>query len=152
MPLVVLPVPHIQQHGIGDCLATCSLMVLTYLRHNVSYQQLFSLLQTDWYGTAFSNISNLEKLGVTVVHEQGTLTKLYDHLKQNRPCIVAVNTNELPYWDETTPHAIVVVGMDENWIYLNDPVFATAPMQVSHGDFDLAWFEQDEFYATFITT
>ncbi len=32
-------------------------------------------------------------------------------------------------------------------VYLNDPARPNAPIEVSHGDFDLAWLEQDEFYA-----
>lgn len=37
--------------------------------------------------------------------------------------------------------------MDAQSVYLNDPAFANAPIQVSQGDFQLAWLEHDEFYA-----
>jgi hypothetical protein len=53
----------------------------------------------------------------------------------------------LPYWDQVTNHAIVVVGLDDEFVYVHDPAFAVAPIQVSHGDFELAWQEWDEFYA-----
>ena len=33
---------------------------------------------------------------------------------------------------------------------LNDPAFEEAPKVVSRGDFDLAWLERDEVYATFL--
>jgi len=33
----------------------------------------------------------------------------------------------------------VVVGVDDSWVYLNDPYFNSAPQQVSHSDFLLAW-------------
>jgi uncharacterized protein YvpB len=61
-----------------------------------------------------------------------------------------VQTIELPYWSEPTDHALVVTGLDKTSIYLNDPAFANAPIQVPHGDFDLAWLERDEMYATLI--
>ena len=50
-------------------------------------------------------------------------------------------------WNESTLHAVVVVGMDDQHVYLNDPGFPEAPVKVSHGDFGLAWLERDEFYA-----
>jgi hypothetical protein len=37
--------------------------------------------------------------------------------------------------------------MNDANVYLNDPAFVQAPMQVSIGDFDLAWLEHDEKYA-----
>jgi hypothetical protein len=56
-----------------------------------------------------------------------------------------VRTSELPYWDEDTPHAVVVIGMDDSSIYLLDPAYPDEiPVAVSLGDFSLAWsyFEQ----------
>ncbi len=44
-------------------------------------------------------------------------------------------------------HAVVVTGLDDDYIYLNDPAFTNAPIQVRRGDFDLAWLAQDEYYA-----
>ncbi len=40
-----------------------------------------------------------------------------------------------------------MVGMDEENVYVDDPEFSQSPMQVSLGDFDLAWLERDEMYA-----
>ena len=37
--------------------------------------------------------------------------------------------------------------MNEEEIYINDPAFARAPIAITHGDFDLAWLERDEYYA-----
>jgi hypothetical protein len=109
---------------------------------------LSNLLQTrKQLGTPASNILKLKQLGINVVYEQGTLNKLHHHLANNRPCIVFVKTGELPYWAQDTDHAIVVVGLDDEFVYLNDPAFPAAPTQVSHGDFELAWQERDEFYA-----
>ncbi|MDM8532638.1 cysteine peptidase family C39 domain-containing protein [Anaerolineales bacterium HSG25] len=147
---VTLPIPHIQQRGSGDCLAACAAMVLTYLGLPTAYEQLLKLLQVKWFGTSSANIRQLEKLGLTVIYKQGTLEELHNHLTNKRPCVAFVRTSELPYWNETGDHAVVVIGLDSDYIHLNDPAFAEAPIRVSHGDFDLAWLERDEVYATFM--
>lgn len=75
------------------------------------------------------------------------MTQIQDHLANDHPCIAFVNTAELPYWTEATGHAVVVVGIDDDNLYLNDPAFHDAPKKVSQGDFLLAWLEADEYYA-----
>ena len=148
LSFVLLPVAHIQQHNDSDCLAACVDMVLKYLDSPMKYQRLLRTLGTnEQVGTPFPNIQRLEKLGITVVFRQGSLAQLYKFLQNGWPVIVPVKTRELPHWEENTDHAVVVVGMDDNTVYLNDPAFARAPIPVSHGDFDLAWLARDEYYA-----
>ena len=56
-----------------------------------------------------------------------------------------VDTGQLPYWDESANHALVVVGLDEDYVYVHDPEFPNAPLQVSldtpeaHADYN-DWF------------
>ncbi|MDQ3250138.1 MAG: peptidase C39 family protein [Chloroflexota bacterium] len=140
---------HIRQQSTGECLAACAAMVLNYLGHFVDYQRLIKLLRIQrTVGTPFFHIHELKKLGISVTHQQGTLQQLHTHLTRRSPCITGVQTSQLPYWNHiSTPHAVVVVGMDSQFVYVNDPEFATAPIQVDLGDFDLAWLEHDEFYA-----
>jgi ABC-type bacteriocin/lantibiotic exporter with double-glycine peptidase domain len=134
-------------------MAASAAMVLGYMRFAYSYKRLIRLLRIQWFGAPSFNIRHLTKLGLTVIYKQGTLAELHHHLTQNRPPIVFaptghdIKTRELPYWHLDTDHALVVVGIDDQYIYLNDPDFDTAPMQVSLGDFDLAWFEHEERYA-----
>ncbi len=149
MTFVLLRVKHIQQRVRGECVAACSAMALDYIGLSASYDRLLKLLRIQPAGTASFNIRELEKLGVTVVYKQGTLEEIYDHLTEDRPCIAFVDTGELPYWDEATSHAVVVVGLDSEDVYLNDPAYPNAPMLVSRGDFGLAWLERDEIYAAF---
>lgn len=146
---VRLSVPHIQQQATGDCLVACAAMAFDYLGLPFDYQKFSRLLRIrPQFGTPFFHIRELGKLGVTVTYEQGTLADLHAWLTQGLPCIVGLQTGELPYWQHANvQHAVVVVGIDSDWIYLNDPAFSNAPVQVALGDFDLAWLEQGEFYA-----
>ncbi len=147
MSQTILSVPHIQQRTEGECLAACAAMVLSYLKFPVSYDRLLEILEIKWFGTPASNIRLLKKLGFTVTYEAGNFTAIRNHLEHDHPCIAFVQTGDLPYWQENISHAVVVIGLDDNDIYLNDPEFATAPRQVSRGAFDLAWLARDEYYA-----
>ncbi len=148
MPKSLLLVTHWIQPRRADCVAACAKMVLDYIGQPVNYDRLLHLLRIEpEVGTAARNILRLSELGVEVLYTQGTLDDIRNHLTENRPCIAFVNTGELPYWNESTGHAVVVVGIDEQSMYLNDPAFADAPKAVSHGDFVLAWIEFEEYYA-----
>ena len=98
-------------------------------------------------GTLASNIRRLEALKVEVIFQPGDFDQLQDHLQQNQPCIAFIHTRELSYWTDDVDHAVVVVGLDEQHIYLNDPAFPSGPLTVDRGEFDLAWLEWDEKYA-----
>ena len=122
-------------------------MVLDYIGHTVSYPELLKILGIQWFGAPFSNVKLLEKLGVRVVYQQGTMESLRIHLSDNNPPIVPVFTGELPYASQSTNHAVVVVGITEHYIYLNDPAIRTDFIPVPYGDFELAWLERGEYYA-----
>ncbi|MCL4303972.1 MAG: C39 family peptidase [Anaerolineae bacterium] len=151
MALVHLAVPHVQQQQPGECLAACAQMILTYLAIPVSYQKLLKLLRVkSGIGTPVAHLRSLKQLRVEAVYQQGNFDELAIHLRQGHPCIVFLKTGELSYWPEATDHAVVVVGLDEEYIYVNDPAFPDAPLQVDRGEFDLAWLEWDERYAVLI--
>jgi ABC-type bacteriocin/lantibiotic exporter with double-glycine peptidase domain len=151
MTPVYLAVPHLPQPAPGECLAACVEMVLTYLSRPVAYARLLKLLQVkSGWGTPAANIRYLEKLNLDIIYQPGTLAELYDYLRQGRPCIAFIKTGELAYWDEDVDHAVVVVGLDDRFIYVNDPAFPEAPLQVARAEFDLAWLEWDEKYAVLI--
>lgn len=145
---IILPVRHLHQPEPGECLAACTAMVLTHLGVSVHYQRLFKVLHIQkGLGTPFPNIRELARIGINVTYRSGALVDLYTFLHNGSPIIVPVKTLELPHWEIDTDHAVVVVGMDQQWVYINDPAFARAPIPISHGDFDLAWLERDEYYA-----
>ncbi|MCB0168643.1 MAG: C39 family peptidase [Anaerolineae bacterium] len=148
MDPVYLAVPHLQQRDRGHCLAACAQMILTYLGVSVTYDALLKQLDIKpSLGAPVSNLRFLEKLQLTLDYKTfGTFEDLHDQLRQKQPCLAFIKTGELPYWTENVDHAVVVVGLDDHYIYLNDPAFATAPIQVEQREFDLAWLEWDEKY------
>lgn len=149
MPKILLPVPHIRQRNNADCLAACAAMALEYLDIQVSYDALITLLDINLdLGAPASNIRHLvAAFNVQVQYQSGTLDTLSGYLDQGIPCIIFVNTLQLSYWEETAWHAVVIVGIDETKIYLNDPFFDKAPQAISHLEFYLAWDEMDNTFA-----
>ena len=119
--MLLLPVSHRQQRQRADCLVACAAMVLDYLQVPVNYARLAKLLQTDPFGTVFRKLRNLETFGLYVLIEEGNVEKLRSHLENGLPCIVPVQTHPLST-EESTSHAVVVVGLEDTLIYLNDPV------------------------------
>jgi hypothetical protein len=113
-------------------------MVLTFLGQPKPYETLARVLGTRWFGTPVDNILHLDQLGVQVAIEEMTLEEISYYLQQGLPVMAFINTADLPYWDVNSDHVVVVVGMDEQWIYINDPYFPEAPQQVSKTSFELA--------------
>ena len=48
---------------------------------------------------------------------------------------------------EATDHALVVVGIDDDAFYVNDPYLNQAPQRVPRIHFELAWFRFDNLCA-----
>ena len=143
----LLPILHLEQRQQADCLAACSAMLLDYLQVPIKYNKLVKRLRIGYGGAPFRNLHDLETFGVSVEIRQGEIETLRAHLKQGVPPMAFVATQQLSYWSEATNHAVVVVGINENSIYLNDPSFAHAPQVVSIDEFYLAWFAIDKYYA-----
>lgn len=143
MPTNLLPVPHHKQSHSGACLPACAHMILRFYGQPVSETELSHHLGTRWYGTPAPNLRRLESLGFSVVYESITLTALQANLENELPAILFVRTDDLPYWNEPSAHAFVVIGIDEEFIYVNDPAFDNAPQSIPLDYFLLAWSEFD---------
>jgi ABC-type bacteriocin/lantibiotic exporter with double-glycine peptidase domain len=141
--MILLPVSHQPQQQQVDCLAACARMVLHYLQVPVDYQQLTRFLYLDTIGTPFRNPQHLESLGLEIRITEGDMLTLRQHLDSGLPVIVAVDTAQLTYWSEASSHAMVIVGLDEEFVYVNDPALADAPQKISLAEFELAWLEKD---------
>ncbi len=139
----LLAVSHRRQLQQADCLAACAAMLLDYHQMLVDYTRLVQLLGIRSYGAAFSNLHRLEELAVAVTIEKGSIARLRWALDHGLPIIVAVNTGPLTYWMDDTAHALVVVGIEQETILVNDPEFEQAPQAIPLDEFLLAWLEQD---------
>jgi ABC-type bacteriocin/lantibiotic exporter with double-glycine peptidase domain len=145
-----LPVPHKVQKEDGYCLPACVEMVLSYLGVSSSQEQLGKKLGIrPSLGIPAFKIKELNSRRLAVIYGEGTLSDIVDWLQQNVPIIAFVQAGELPHWQgRQSQHAIVIIGMSEQMIYLLDPATKAHPTPTPIGDFMLAWDEMDNRYAT----
>lgn len=147
MPMRLLSVLHSPQLNDVGCLDACAQMVL----HSVGNQQPQDVLNTALgltaIGIPYRNILRLSQFGVQVSLLAGEVANLRQAIDNGVPPIVFVKTGDLPYWSANTSHAVVIVGYDEESVFLNDPMFDEAPQCVRWDDFMLAWSEQDYMFA-----
>lgn len=131
-------------------------MGLTYLRAPVAYDQLKRRLDVETSSAPFLNIDRLRSWWLVVERKQGDLATVHAHLAAARPVLVPVDTALLPYWitrsdvtdaERVTDHAVVVVGIDDQFLYVNDPDFAMAPQAVERDWFLEAWRHHAQWYA-----
>lgn len=141
----VLSLPHHPQKGDGYCLPACVQMVLAHLGVFRSQEEIARQLGTrPGLGTPHSNIARLESPNLHVTHGEGDLDVLRQHLEHQTPVIAFVQAGELPHWrGHTFRHAVVIVGLDEAFVYLLDPASAPEPVAAPLADFLLAWEEMD---------
>ena len=145
--MTLLNVSHWKQRRPADCLAACSAMVLQYLQVPFHYETLVELLETKYYGTAFSNVRKLATMGLHVsTGEWGGVQTLEQHLETGLPILVNVNTKELPYWDREASHVVVIIGLEADFIVVHDPAFDEVPQRLPLQEFLLAWDEQYQQY------
>jgi hypothetical protein len=123
-------------------------MVLSYLGIEREQADLAKQLQLiAEVGTSGNRVRLLASKTVEVFYGEGQLADLQSALIGGNPPIVMVHTSQLPYWEQDTPHAVVLLGMDETSVIVNDPGKAQAAISISVGDFELAWDEMANLYA-----
>ena len=144
----LLLVSHRPQIEQADCLAACAAMILDYLQIPVNYPRLQRLLNIRSFGAVFSDIVNLRTLGVSITVDEGDLSAVQGYLESGLPVIAAVNTGYLPsYWKEAVGHALVIIAVEDEGVYVNDPALLTAPRLITINEFLTAWGEKDFLYA-----
>jgi hypothetical protein len=126
-------------------------MVLDYLGVTVEEDRLRRILGTTEDGTPFPNIERLRSLGLfTTYSKDGDLSSFECNLDLGLPIVVGVKTLAWAHWgSEVTQHAVVVVGIDREHsrIYIHDPFFAEAPIEMELLPFETGWEELDRQYA-----
>ena len=148
-----LSIPHRRQIGDGFCLPACVEMVLA--SQNAQHNQIdiaLTLGTLPDIGTPFSAIIRLSsqiyalRKAKVFLYETDEPEDLERTLHAGVPPILRVLTGQLPYWAENTPHAMVMVGLEDGIATVNDPAF-DQPQQVSFGDLCLAWDDGGNTYA-----
>ena len=98
-------------------------------------------------GTPGARIKRLASHTLNVSYGEGEMSDLQSAIQRGIPPIALVFTGELPYWDISTAHAVVVVGIDDASVWVNDPGQRDHPIKIARGDFQLAWDEMGNRYA-----
>lgn len=129
-----LSIPHRLQIEIGYCHPACVEMVLAYWGIEANQKNLAHKMQTiSGVGTPGPNIQRLSSRHLSIVYDEGSLEDLRRALEMDIPPIALVRTRELPYWNEDTPHAVVVTGFENDILFVNDPAIETPNIHVPDG-------------------
>jgi hypothetical protein len=117
-------------------------MVLAFQGLTVDEVYLCALLETKPRGTSALNVLLLnDRLPqCSVKAEPASVDDLQQSLGVGIPPITFVRTSLLPYWQgKDVMHALVVVEVQEDAVFVNDPRFSTAPLAIALIDFCAAW-------------
>lgn len=148
MPSILLNVPLLAQRDRADCLPACVQMVLTYQGRSVDPSWLHRVLESTKIGTPGFKVLNLERHGYSVTYSPATDDRvLVQALDAGVPPITLMLTSNLSYWNIQTAHAVVVIGIDEEVVIVNDPAFPTSSQRIARNEFMLAWSDFDYLYA-----
>lgn len=145
----ILPVPFRPQQTDGYCLPACAEMVLAYYAIKVKQSQLAHLFETDpSFGTPFSRVTRLSKMGVRVVAKtDGTWDELKQFLDAREPIITAVNLLFIPYIKVDSRHVVVLVGYNDRFAQILDPAQPGEVLAIDENAFIAAWTEMECAYA-----
>ncbi len=144
MPNNWLSVPHFEQSVDGACLPACARMVTAFWGEQFSEATLAFLLNTKRSGTPLFNIKQLENIGYKITVTSLTQKELETYIDQGQPVIARVWTTMLDLDTPSASHVVVVVGYDNEFVYLNDPAFYAHHRPVLWDAFLAAWAEYDE--------
>lgn len=132
-----------------SCGASALQAVLSYWGKDVEEQELMQRLNTSpETGTYVGDIARVAReFGFTAeVKEDLTLADLYVALRKGMPVIVCgqawrsrEQSDKSPQEDWEDDHYIVVLGVDKNYVYYQDPFAKRGNAFVSHRVFEQSW-------------
>lgn len=77
-----------------------------------------------------------------------SMMRLFDpYIESGLPVIVAVDADTADQWPYYRDHAVVVIGFNDEYVFVNDPAQAEAPLEIDIDTFLLAWANRDYQYA-----
>lgn len=134
---------NIQQQNDLECLISCCQQVLRHLGIEKEDTWLWRQLQaTTGEVTSFNNLIQLQNsLGLVVeMYEfKDDVLQFSSYLELSLPIIVAVDA-DLPYeWPYYKEHAVVIIGYDDDNVYVNDPAQDETGLAVDMDIFLHAW-------------
>ncbi len=147
-----LPVPFYKQQAVGYCMPACAQMVLAYQDISYSQDELAKVLNLKpGLGTPTRNIQRLASPEIKAVYEEGTLEQVQTWLGMGIPVIAFVQAGELSHWrDEFFQHAVVIVGLEKDMVWLLDPDTNGNPIAIPTNELMLAWSGMDYLYAVLL--
>lgn len=147
-----LSVPFYRQNKPGYCLAACAQMALAYWESIHDQEELARRLGVQPHlGAPIRNIHRLASSALHITVESGDLNKLQQWLSDDVPVIAFIQAGELPHWQgEFFQHAVVIVEISQDSVWMLDPDAGGEPLASPIGDFMLAWSELDYLYAVII--
>lgn len=136
-----LDVPFIPQTEDSWCVPACVAMVAAFSGESLTQEDIARWLGTTDIGTPASRIQHMSRRGFEVVYRQGSLDEAQSWLAMGLPCILFVRTGELSYWEYDTPHAVVLIGIDDAEAVVLDPAHERFPIRITLAELMLAWSE-----------
>ena len=116
-----IDLPPIQQEKTYTCLPACLRVVLQYLGTSFQEEEIADACNTTEAGTTLANaVHAVHSLGFNATRIQNaTLEDLMHYLSHNKPVIVLVGVEQLPYGNFGT-HAVTVCGFEGDEIFYID--------------------------------
>jgi hypothetical protein len=127
-------------------------MALAFQGVSRSQDQLAKQLHTrPLLGTPARNVQRLASHSIDVTHAESTFEQLQEWLASGIPIIAFIEAGELPYWrGKFFKHAVVIIGLEAQLIWLLDPDVDSTPIAVHADEFMLAWGGMDYLYAAVV--
>lgn len=137
-------VPHFQQELDFSCLPACVRMVLAFYGEQRPESELRRLLKTRVTGTSPANVMmRLPDIGYEAYVFEASRSLLRRRIEAGEPCIAHVWTAALPHWNESVVHAVVVTHVDDDTVWINDPILDSGPTPIAQSAFWTAWAATD---------
>lgn len=139
-----------QQKQFNDCLVACCQQILENFGIEKSDAWLWDrLVNSQGEYTVFTYLEKLESaLGIVVeLHYNGEIDDFEQYIELGLPIIVAVSNDITNGWPYYRDHAVVVIGFDDEVVYVNDPAQSETGSRVKRLLFELAWDPRDFQYA-----
>jgi len=139
MPKHFITLKHLRQAKEYSCVPACVRMILGHYGEQRTEAELIALLGCTPFGTTAEAVRCVVQLGYEVQVIYSTFEGLQNHVAAGWLVIVFLRTGALEYWAADVPHAVVVIGYNEEFVYLDDPYFESAPQKATIASFRRAW-------------